>query len=513
MKLKDMLAKHDECEAEVRGILYDAEGNERDDLTDEEKRQSAELLETLDQWDERIRAEKRSVKRTQRVEEARELVRQVEERATNGGSDARVTNEPMQYGEGSAHSYFNDLVRWCGGPQWGGYDSGVQERMSNYAHQVEREIADDSKFGKRAVNEIRGMENVRNENGLKAKTLVDEARERGRVAREQKELRTGIVTGGGATASAAGGGGAAFVTPAFYVTDYPPFREAGRPFADVVNHQPLPDYGMNIYMPAVQGAAGVGTQTEGNGVTETDPTFGYISAGLNTEAGQVIVTQQLLDRAGPGVQFDRIIFDQLVRDYNPKIDAFVLAAALATAGSISYTGSWAFAAAPGTASFVSKAAGAINAVETTAGTVMSPTHMFLQTSRWNFIESVGALSGDGSLHPLVVPSRNGPFNAISSQQGDGSVPYEGDTGYKILGLPVYKDLNIPAPTTGADQAVICNAQEVWFFEGPRVPRVIPQTFAQNLQVLLQLYAYVAVIVRYPKAVQTVNGTGMAAITF
>jgi hypothetical protein len=46
--------------------------------------------------------------------------------------------------------------------------------------------------------------------------------------------------------------------------------------------------------------------------------------------------------------------------------------------------------------------------------------------------------------------------------------------------------------------------EVWVWEGDLVPRTIPQTYAQDLAVLLQLYAYVTCIVRYPLAVQTIT---------
>jgi hypothetical protein len=130
------------------------------------------------------------------------------------------------------------------------------------------------------------------------------------------------------------------------------------------------------------------------------------------------------------------------------------------------------------------------------------------------MESTGALeSASGSLHPLIVPLANGPFNAFATGNQDGFVPYEGNTGYKLLGLPISKDLNIPTPGAGADQAIVGNLDEVWAFEGPLVPRVVPQTLAPNLAVLLQLYSYGTAIVRYPLAVQAISGIGMATIAF
>jgi hypothetical protein len=430
----------------------------------------------------------------------------------------------MQYGMNSdgEHSFFLDFIRWNLGPL-GGMDSTVIERMGTWAHQMEREIANDTQLGRDAVVQLRGMQGVRT-SPISTQARIKEIRDRGRASLEAKqeefrsravtEFRTGATTGGGATASASGGGGAAFVIPIFYESQYAPFREPGRAFADACNQRPLPPYGMTVYVPAVQSAAQVATQNpEGAGIAEQDPSAGFIAGGLITTAGQVTVTQQLLDRAGPNVQYDQIMFDQLRRDYAPKWDTYVLTQALATAGTSAgtFTGSWAFAAAPGTASFASKVAGCINAIETTSGTVMSPTDIFVRPTRWNFIESVGAL--DSTTRSLVIPAANGPFNAAVSQNQTGYVGYEGNTGYKLFGLPVSKDLNIPTPGTGADQAIIGNLDEVWAFEGPLVPRVVPQTLAPNLAVLLQLYSYGTTIVRYPSAVQTVSGTGMASITF
>lgn len=514
--LKQLLEQRDAAAKELREIeaaIKNADGTERD-LTPEEEQRSLKLLNDVDELDEQIRDETKREKRQARLSEARELVSRSSEPV-----DAKVVDEPMQYGVHSSgeHSYFADLIRLSMGPAMGGVDPAVGQRMATWSHQVEREIALDTKRGRESLVQLRGMDGIRTENGIQSQRRIEEIRDRGRSGLEAKEaeFRAGITTGGGATASASGGGGAAFVIPVFYEGDYAPYREAGRAFADQVNQRPLPPYGMTVYLPAVTGPAAVATQTlEGSGIAETDPTAGFISSGLITTAGQVTVTQQLLDRAGPNVQFDQILWDQLRRDYAPKWDTYVLKQALASAGAISFGTGWAFAAAPGTPSFVSKVAGAINAVETTAGTIMSPTHLFLQTSRWNFMEAVGALeSSSGNLHPLIVPVANGPFNAFVTGNQDGSVPYEGSTGYKLLGLPIYKDLNIPTPGTGADQAIVGNLNEVYAYEGPLVPRVVPQTLAPNLAVLLQLYSYGTALVRYPNAVQAISGAGMASITF
>lgn len=509
--LKELLERRDAAHNEIKEISALVHTEERA-LYDSEKERVDELVALRDDLDARIKKENKRMKRDEAIAEARQTVAQeTEKRSDDGLKNTEVVSEPMVYGEGSPYSYFTDLARITAGHQWT-YDPASSERMATWAHQVEREFANGSEFGRKVETQLRNQ--FRTETAVETDRRLKEARDRGRAGVDAKEAaanglrleaRTGIATGGGATASASGGGGAAFVTPVFFVSDYAPYREAGRAFIDACNKQPLPSYGMTAYMPAVQAKAGVASQTEGTGVNESDPTMGYLTGSLVTKAGQVTVTQQLLDRAGPNFEFDRMIFDQLQRDYNSQVDQYALTTALASAGTVAWNSG------PYTLQLlVQKIAGGINAIETTNGTIMSPTHIFMQPSRWNYAESTGI---DGSNRPLIVPNQAGPYNTWASGNQSGFVQYEGDTGYKILGLPVYKDLNLPAPTSGADQVVVGNLREVYVYEGPCVTRALPQTLGNNLQVILQLYAYVTEIVRYPSAVQTVTGSQLGTISF
>lgn len=511
--LKELLEKRDAAQDEIKEISALVHTEERD-LYDSEKKRVDELVTLRDDLDVRIKKENKRAKRDDAIAEARKTVESTgdAEKRSADGVQVEVISEPMVYGEGSPYSYFTDLARISAGHQWH-FDPAATERMALWAHQVEREYSRDSDFGKQAESQLRNQ--FRTETAVETDRRMKEARDRGRAGIDAKEAalhglnmeaRTGIATGGGATASAAGGGGAAFVTPVFFVSDYAPYREAGRAFIDQCNKQPLPSYGMTAYMPQVTAKAGVASQTEASGVNESDPTFGYLTGTLVTKAGQVIVTQQLLDRAGPNFEFDRMIFDQLQRDYNAQVDTYALTTALSSAGTLVWNSTPTYSL----QAVVSKIAGGINAIETTNGTVMSPTHVFMQPARWNYAEATGI---DSTNRPLIVPNQAGPFNAWGSGNQTGAVQYEGDTGYKILGLPVYKDLNIPAPASGNDQIIVANLREVYVYEGPTVTRALPQTLGNNLQVILQLYAYVTEIPRYPAAVQTVFGTTLATPAF
>ncbi|MCU1490425.1 MAG: hypothetical protein JWM85_1830 [Acidimicrobiaceae bacterium] len=518
--LKELVSRSDAAEEKrskavkeldkLRAALKQESGEDRD-LTPEEETRSDELISVLDEadkeldeLDKRVKEETKREKRAKRISEARDTIK-----SADAGGGAAVKDEPMVYGEGSPNSYIADLCRrsWMNNT---GSDGGATDRLIQWSHQVEREFAQRSDFGKKAELQLRETDR---ELGVSAvQKRMRDYEERGRTALEDKphemEVRTGIATGGGATGSASGGGGAAFVTPVFFVSQYAPYREYGRAFIDQCNAQPLPDYGMEVYMPAVEGPAEVKAQTEAEAVAEKVPTAGYLSGALKTEAGQVIVSQQLLDRAGPNFAFDKLIFDQLERDYAPRVDKYVLTEALAGALTQPWAGS--------SESFVlleKEAAGGLYgqiakakaAIRTTEGTVLNPTHLFLAATRWEQI----AAWADGNARPLVVPGYAGPFNAAAGGSAQGDEGIEGSTGYRLVGLPVFADQNIPAfGTIGADQVIVGDLAEVYVYEGNKVPRVIPQTYAQNLQTLLQLYAYITCIVRYPKGIVAIHGPAL-----
>lgn len=467
------------------------------ELTDEQQTQRGALRAAVDNLDARIDEVEAEEKRKTHLAEVR---------ATNGldapkGGPALEVHEPTTYGKGSPNSYFLDLATVSVGQTNPGYEE-ARARLQRASHEVAVEMLTNTSPEKR--NAIRSM--VAEEQRRAGKDSVRDTLKRyealGQTGRG--ELRAGMDTGSGS--------GGSFATPVYQVSEYAPYREAGRAFADACNKQELPAYGMTVYIPHVTGPAGVANQaTQNTGVNETDPTAGYLSGNLNTLAGEVTVSQQLLDRVGPGFQFDRMIFDQLNRDYAPKFDAQVLTAALAGAGTVAYTDSTGFHlnVANGTGGFYSKVSGAKSSIRKGAGTFLRPSHLFLDPARWEFISGWG----DGQARPVVVPSYAGPFNAVAGGSADGDTSIDGPTGYRLNGLPVFTDANIPTPTAGADQAIVGDLSEVYVFEGAQITRALPQTVGGNLSVLLQLYSYNTTIVRYPLGVQTISGSGMATISF
>lgn len=510
--------------------VKDEESGEESDreLTPDEEQRSQELLEKRSKLDARIKEENDKAATQNLLAEARRNAGVNVETRSDGTADASVENEPKVYGFGSSNSYFADL--YYTNPTYNAPNSPVfqaaAQRQFEWSNQVEHEIADGTKYGRWAEKQFREfyrspMGSKDNPgNGPDHRKIYAECRSRGRVGLSDKGMpgveQRAITTGGGATASASGGGAAAFVTPIFTESDYVPFREFGRVFADETTKRPLPAYGMTVYTPQVTGGAAVSTSySEDGSVTETDPSQGFISAGLIITAGQVTTSQAVLDRTGPNFEYDVVIWDQLERDYAQKWDVYVITQALASATSQSWTGnsgSFVLTAPSGNGSggFTGQVAKAAAVMETTAGTVLSPNHLFLVPSRWRYISAWS----DGSERPVVVPQVAGPYNAWAASPGNPTLIPEGNTGYQLGGLPIWTDNNIPTTTTALfDQAVVTDSSQTWSYEGAPVHRVLPQTLAGNLEVIFQQYSYGTVLQRYTAAVTKINGSGMAAISY
>lgn len=507
---------------ELEKLVHGDDGTARSLSTADEERASvilsevdqidAEIDEATKVIDKRIKQEEKRAKKAAKLAEARETI-------ASAITGPVTTKEPFIYGiqDGveSPNSYYADLSRRALSG-YTGNDGGATQRLSEYAHQVERDYALGEKRGKEIEVALRDLN--REFGAIEGPKRMAELRDRGRVALDAKnpelpEVREGL-TGGGPTATLPSPAqGAAFVTPVFTEPDYVVFRELGRPFADACTKKPLPDYGMTIYTPAVKSAIEVAGQTEGGNVNETniESAFGYLSGSLATIAGEQYLSQQLLDRAGPSFQFDKMIFDQLERNYAKKFDVAVLEKALINAKENTWTGNgglFALYAKGAAGGFVGQVAKAKGEMRKEPGLVLNPTHLFLTQSRWEHISATTDEQG----RPVVNPQYAGPFEAIAAGSSDGDEGVEGATGYRMAGLPVYQDGSIPKSgtftgTAEQDQAIVGCLREVWVYEGSAVTRALPQTKGDKLLVLLQRYSYWTVIKRYDKAVITISGTG------
>jgi hypothetical protein len=481
--LRDLFAKRDAAFA-----TYEATARAYRELSTPSEEETARYNEqraAVEAFDKHIEDRQSDVSRQAKLDEAR--------KSLGFNQPAVVKSEPRTYGEGTSNSYFADLC-WSAMPGTPRYQDAVA-RLAQHGREVVRDSVNDSELRAKVIRKAK--EHYRSDES-RARAFVNDLESR---SLELRAMDTGSSSGG------------SFVTPEYLVSDYAPYRQFGRVFIDQANRQDLPEYGMTVYLPSVTSPAGIAPQASQNtGINETDPSAQYLSASLNTEAGQVTISQQLLDRAGPGIQFDRIVFDQLQRNYNKVINSAAVAAALANAGTINDTSTTAGAVAV-IQDFYSDVAQAQVAMETLDGTTVSPTHMFATGTEWAFLASQLDTNG----RPLIVPSAGQPWNAVAAAiSGKSEIVREGASGYEVLDIPVFKDNGIPtvAGTPAETQIIVAHMPEVYVWEGTPVPRTLPQTLAGNLSVLLQLYSYWTLLVRYPKAVQTITGARYpAAPTF
>jgi hypothetical protein len=149
-----------------------------------------------------------------------------------------------------------------------------------------------------------------------------------------------------------------------------------------------------------------------------------------------------------------------------------------------------------------------NAVQTIHSTrFLPPEVIVMHPRRWGWFLSLL----DASQRPLFLGTANAPMNVagvltdVASQQIVGS----------MHGLPVVTDPNVPVNQgTGnnEDPVFVVRASDLVLWEGGIRARVLPETKATTLTVLLQIYSYLAfTAARYPASV--VEITGLTAPTF
>lgn len=429
------------------------------------------------------------------------VVRAADTDRTLGDLEQRFASQGIQqireartYGKGSPHSWFLDRATMA--TQIGGMDpsdrtaSAAQERLNHYAREVAYEVDRRSDEGKRAERLL--GEHFRSDDPETTRRSVDAAR---------TEMRA-MATGGGSTASASGGGGAAFVSPMWMDGLWAPFLQRS-PFANVLELDDVPDYGLEVYLPQFTSDASMTQQTEGQPLSESDPASALLSTQLVTISGKLTPSQQLFDRAGgpDGYGFDRIAAKQLALDFSHQLDVYSITTAIAAGGTVSYNaGSFALAGTSGVGGFVDKLSSAKNNVRGTGGSYLEPSAVFFTPARWEYIGGWADAQG----RPVLLPH-------MASADGR----QYGDTGLEWGGLHVYTSPNIPSlGTTSEDQAIVLDPSEVYLWRTPTpIIQVSPQPGASNLQVLITARGYAGQISRYPQAVQSISGTGMSPVTF
>jgi hypothetical protein len=237
-----------------------------------------------------------------------------------------------------------------------------------------------NEFGKRSQQTIR--EHTRcddeHEHRKRAAVAVEDATQFRWFSEERA-----FGTGSGTSASASAGEAAAFVSPAL-LTDsiWARYRSPYRALADQLNSDfDLPPHGMKIYLPAVTTGTTVSTATENAETSEGDPVTGFSSSPVTLKAGKITLSQQFLDRVGPGVNGDQVLFQQIKEQLDAQIDVFAISQVPANAQEVNNAGTFELAKASAVGGFLGDLKKAKNKLHDLAGQRLRGTHAFAMRFR------------------------------------------------------------------------------------------------------------------------------------
>jgi HK97 family phage major capsid protein len=307
------------------------------------------------------------------------------------------------------------------------------------------------------------------------------------------------------------GTGGYAVPPAWLMGEYINMVRAHRITADLCTKFQLPAGTDSINIPKLSTGTAVAIQTADNAtIQETDLADTSVQANVKTIAGQQDLAMQLIDQSP--INFDQIVFQDLIADYAQKLDVQVISGSnasgqvkgirsIASVTTVTYTD-----ASPTVPELYPKIASAINTVNTAR--YMQPEVLIMHPRRWLWMLA----SLDSSNRPLVVPAAQGPNNGMATQ---GGIAPEGTVGY-ILGVPVVCDPNIPTTVGGGTEDIIIAAKpsDYYLWEGPIRSRVLNEVLSANLTVRLQVFGYLAFMPdRRPESTCLVSGTGLASPSF
>lgn len=228
---------------------------------------------------------------------------------------------------------------------------------------------------------------------------------------------------------------------------------------------------------------------------------------------------------------DNVIFDDLSRDYDQRLDLQVVAGTGTNGqhtGVLNVTGSTtgnsvtnAYLVNCSQTSFGTTAGdqyrsilNGVNNIETTR--FDSPTAIWVHPRRANS----WAFAVDSNNRPLFQKGSYGPWNAFGLNE---NAPVVQGLAGELYGLPVIKDANMTttangtgSPSSGGtqDAVVVLKEDDLYLWEGTLRMRALPEILSGTLQIRFQLYSYSAFMPnRFPPSLSILVGSGLAAPGF
>jgi hypothetical protein len=411
--------------------------------------------------------------------------------------------EPSPYFKGSPHSFYADLCASVN-PQ-------MPDLLASRTGDDMRREAVDQRLRRHAVD-MRSALRKGTPWGQQIKAAIHEScreeDEHQHRKRAERELRV-LQTGGGITASAGTSAGA-FVSPAFLLSAWAPFRGIERTFADQCRSVAMPPYGMQLLVPYFSSTDKVAKQTEGSpNVTETLPSTELEGAAVQTLTGQIVITQQILDRALLGSDFDELVFTELRQRLDQETDFYVLNQAITNGEAV--TGETTYS----TKGLYKDVALAREKLQDTAGTRLRPISLFSTSDLFNYATRQVDTNERPLMQPWFSPPQPNIAGGLPSAEGADSFDGQDRPPWSRFastvmpgGLLWYTDDNIPRVGTSERTQILVSAPSVAIVlaESEPILTVFRESIANQLECIVNLRAYVCAVTRHKAGTAVVSSS-------
>ena len=269
------------------------------------------------------------------------------------------------------------------------------------------------------------------------------------------------------------------MVPPNYLRDIIGVIDASRPFIDSIESAPLPASGMKIFTPKLGTKASVAVTAEGAEFASTDTSVTFQEDTVVKFAGAGILDVELLDRSEPG--FLDLYLRELAESYAIKTDAY--AAQIAAQNATQSSAATIYAA-------IAKG------IADSYGVMRSTPNRLLvaNTGGEDGIDFAGLLA--------AVDTTGRPIYAAAAPSNANGLVTQGSTSGSVAGLGLVVDANYTGDDANAKHALVYPSNAMRFHESGKIE--LRANVVANGQVEIGLYAYVAVVNRYPSAFRKLN---------
>jgi hypothetical protein len=409
-----------------------------------------------------------------------------------------VKRERDPYASGSPFSWLSDCLHEQAGEQLLGRDddgAARRDRLQRHAGRVMRAVQRDSAYGKWIKRGIEASYRPTERDPSHPEVV-------GVRRRVADELRA-LVTDGGITATAPGGA-AAFVPPITLVKAFATFRSPFAAFVSQLNTAiKLPQFGLQVAVPAFTSASSVTATSEGATVSDNDPTATLNTVAVNSTSGKVTLSQAWLDRAGGvGITGDVFVMRQLRAQLDANNDTYAVTTALAGAQQVAGISTFTLTGTSGVGGLYGDLQKARKLLTDTAGIRIRATAYFAPDDLLDY----AAAWADANGRPVALPTVDQNAKKI------GGLGY---SGLNYAGLRAFGDTNIPTyGTTSQEQIVVCDPSNILWMAGQPIFSLMPSGgVAGNLEAWVTVRQYVATFPIWTQGVATITGAGYDSANF